>query len=54
MPEFIARHHVAIGILLAAAAAYSAWNGYRLGMRVQMIRDVVGDGGRAASEAMGG
>jgi len=52
--KFIARHPVAVGLILSAAAGYSVWNAYQIGMRVQQIRDLVGDGTRAASEALGG
>lgn len=51
---FLARHPSAVGVLFAAIAAYSAWNAYKTGMRMQELRELTGEAARAASEALGG
>ena len=52
--EVIARHPLALGVVLAVVAGYSTLNAYKVGMRVQEIRQLSGDAARAASEALGG
>ena len=48
----ILRHRGLIGIALAAAIGWSAWNAYRLGITIG--NHMSSDAAKAASEALGG
>jgi hypothetical protein len=52
--RWLVQHPRTVGVVVAAVAAFVAWDAYDIGRRVQALRYFDGEAARAASEALGG
>lgn len=54
MREWVIRHPYLTGAAFAALVGFGAFNAFRAGLAVGMMRVLDGDAARLASEALGG
>lgn len=52
--EFLARHPHLVALAFATLVGFAGYSTFRAGFQYAMLRGMVGDGARAASEALGG